>query len=68
MNVYEAIVISILLYGSETWTPYASQVQVLKKFHLQCLRKMLKITWRDKVTNNEVLSRWGSTQNHSILT
>ena len=67
VKVYEAIVISILLYSSETWTPYSSQVKVLNKFHLQCLRKMLKITWRDKVTNNEVFSRCGSAHIHSIL-
>ena len=67
MKVYEAIVLSILLYSSETWTPYSSQVKVLNKFHLQCLRKMLRITWRDKITNNEVLSRCGSAHIQSIL-
>ena len=67
MKVNENIVRSILLYGSETWTAYSSQVKVLNKFHLQCLRKMLKITWRDKITNNEVLSRCGSAHIPSIL-
>ena len=56
MKVYEAIVISILLYGSKTLTLYASQDKVLNKFHPQCLRKMRKITWRDKVTENEIFS------------
>ena len=55
-------------YSSETWTPYASQVRVLNnKFYLQCLRTILKITWRDKVTNNVVLSRCGSAHIQSIL-
>ena len=67
IRVYNAIVISTLLYGSETWPPYATHLRVLNKFHLQCLRKMLRITWRDKITNNEVLTRCGSSHVHSML-
>ena len=57
VKVYHAIVVSILLYGSETWTIYSKQLKMLNKFHLRCLRKMLNISWQDKVPNNEVLSR-----------
>ena len=66
LRVYEAIVLSILLYSSETWTPYASQLRILNKFHMQCLRKMLGITWADRVPNNVVLARCGSKHIHSI--
>ena len=31
----------------------------LNRFHLNCLRKLLKITWRNKVTDTEVLFRTG---------
>ena len=67
IKVYEAIVLSILLYSSETWTPYASQLRTLNKFHLRCLRKMLGLTWRDKVPNNDVLSRCQSRHIHSMI-
>ena len=30
---------------------------VLAAFHLSCLRKILKIYWRDKIKDDEVLSR-----------
>ena len=30
---------------------------VLAAFHLSCLRKILKIYWRDKIRDDEVLSR-----------
>ena len=44
LKVYQACVISILLYGSETWTPYARQEAKLNTFHLRCLRRILGIT------------------------
>ena len=48
MKVYRAIVLSILLYGAETWALCAYQLDILNKFHLDCLRRMLRNTWRDK--------------------
>ena len=57
MKVYQACVLSTLLYGSETWTTYVKQETKLNVFHMRCLRKLLGITWEDKVTNSEVLSK-----------
>lgn len=59
MSVYSACILSTLLYGSETWTTYARQEKRLNVFHQRCLRRILKISWRDKVPNTEVLSRAG---------
>ena len=55
--VYRACIVSTLLYGSESWTTYARQEKRLNTFHMRCLRRILSITWSDKVSNNEVLSR-----------
>ena len=55
--VYRACVISTLLYASETWTLYASQEKRLSSFHMRCLRRILGISWKDRITNNEVLQR-----------
>uniref|UniRef100_K7EX07 Reverse transcriptase domain-containing protein n=1 Tax=Pelodiscus sinensis TaxID=13735 RepID=K7EX07_PELSI len=41
MAVYNACVISTLLYGSETWTTYARQERRLNAFHLRGLRRIL---------------------------
>ncbi|PIK50910.1 putative cytohesin-3-like [Apostichopus japonicus] len=57
MKVYQACVLSTLLYGSETWTTHAKHQKKLNVFHMRCLRKILGITWEDKVTNSEVLSK-----------
>ena len=59
MSVYEACVLSTLLYGSETWTTYSRQEKRLNSFHLRSLRRILGISWQDKVTNTEVLNRAG---------
>ena len=37
MAVYNACILSTLLYGSETWTTYAHQEKRLNTFHLRCL-------------------------------
>ena len=37
LKVFQACITSILLYGSETWTPFARQEAKLNSFHLRCL-------------------------------
>ena len=59
MAVYNACVISTLLYGSETWTTYAGQERRLNTFHLRSIRRILGISWQEKVTNADVFSRAG---------
>ena len=67
MLVYQACVLSTLLYGSETWTTYAKQERRLNSFHQRCLRKILRIRWSDKVSNEEVLQRTNQTSIQSML-
>ena len=59
VNVYKACVISTLHYGSESWTMRAHQEKRLNVFHMRCLRRVLGITWQDKVTNKVGLERAG---------
>ena len=68
MRVYQACVTSILLYGSESWTPYTRQEHRLNTFHLRCLRKILGITWQDCVPNKDVLERAGMPSMFALLT
>ena len=55
--VYRAIVLPSLLYGCETWTCYRRHLKQLDQFHLRCLRKILGISWEERVTNQDVLRR-----------
>ena len=67
MAVYRACVLSTLLYGSESWTTYSGQENRLESFHLRCLRRILGVTWKDKVSNIAILERTGSTSLHLLL-
>ncbi len=46
LKVYQACVLSSLLYGSETWSTYIRQENRLESFHLCCLLGILSITWQ----------------------
>ena len=67
LKVYQACVLSTLLYSSESWTTYARQENRLESFHLRCLRRILGITWQDKITNTAVLEKAGSLSMHLML-
>ena len=67
-RIYTACVLSVLLYGSEAWTTYRWQERKLNAVHFRCLRNTLGITWKDKITNAEVLHRTGSNTLFYILT
>ena len=59
LAVYRAVVLTSLLYGCETWTTYRTHIKRLDRFHLHCLRRIMNISWEDRVTNQEVLRRAG---------
>lgn len=50
-------VFSVLLYGVETWTVSQEMTKRLEAFELWLYRRMLRISWKDKITNIEVLRR-----------
>jgi len=60
VRVYEACVLSILLYGVETLATYRPQESKLSAFHTRNLRFILGKTWEDKMTNEELFSATGS--------
>ena len=59
MKVYQARVLSTLLYGSKAWTLYSCQECRLNAFKLHCLRSNLGITCQDCVPNKNILAQVG---------
>ncbi len=55
VQIYEACLLSILLYGCESWPTYSRQERRLNAFHLRCLRKISGVSWEDKVSDVRVL-------------
>ena len=54
IKITKAIAWATLLYGCESWTISQKSMDKLKAFEMKCYRKMLKITWREKRTNEFV--------------
>ena len=46
---------SLSLYGAQTWTLRKVDQKYLERFGMRCCRRMEKITWTDRVRNEEVL-------------
>ena len=58
-KLYKSLVISILLYGCETWTLLAETERRIQAFENKCLRKLLHISYWEHRTNEYV---WNETE------
>ncbi len=56
VQVYKAVILTTLLYSSESWTPYRSQIRQLDVFHKSCLRTICGFTLQDRVTNADLFA------------
>ena len=50
----KAVVRSVALYGSESWTMRKNEIDRLSAFEMWIWRRMEKISWKAKVTNEQV--------------
>ena len=48
------LVISIFLYACESWILTAKLVKRVQAFEIRCCRRLLNISYKDHVTNEEV--------------
>jgi len=55
IQVYRTAILSSLLYGSETWTPYRRHIKKLDNFHMNCLRRISNTRLQDRLPNTENL-------------
>ena len=67
LAIYNAVVLTSLLYGCETWTLYRKHITLLERFHTRSLRSILRIRWQERVTNLEVLDRASSTSIEAMI-
>ena len=65
--VYNAVVISTILYGCETWVPYRHHIRLLESFQIRRLQLILGLRWWHKVTHSEIRSRAGIPSIESML-
>ncbi len=61
--VFNACVLSLLLYGAECWVPLQEDVRTLTSFYMRCVRSILDISmrdvWRDHISTADTLRIWG---------
>ena len=57
IKVLRCYVWSTLLYGCETWTISVAMQKKIKAFETWLYRRMLRISWKDMVTNEEMYPR-----------
>ena len=57
MRILRCYVFSVLMYGVESWTLSEAALKKLEAFEMWCYRRMLRISWTDKVRNETVLQR-----------
>ena len=65
--VYDAVVISTILYGCETWVQYRRHIRLLESFHIRRLKLILGLRWWHKVTHSEIRSGAGIPTIDSML-
>lgn len=57
IKVYSQCLMPLLMYGSETWTLYSTDIKQLRTVQQRHLRRILRVKWDDYVSNEEVLAR-----------
>ena len=55
IKLMRAMVVSILLYHCENWKLTDKIWRKLQAFEMNCSRRVLGITWKEKKTNEDVL-------------
>jgi hypothetical protein len=62
-KLVKCYILSMALYGAETWTLRAADQKYLECFEIWCWRRKVKISWIDHVRNEEVLLRVNEKRN-----
>jgi len=67
LDLYTSLTVSTAIYACETWKSTVRIRQKLDVFHQRNLRKILGVTWRDHMSNIEVLKRTGQRRLQNIV-
>ena len=53
--IVEAMVFQVVMYGSESWTTKKAEPREIDAFELQCWRRLLRIPWTSRRSNQSIL-------------
>ena len=60
VRLVKAMVFSVLLYGCESWTVKKAEHQRTDAFELWCWRRLLRVPWTARRSNQSILKEIGS--------
>ena len=55
VHLVKAMVFPVVLYGSESWTIKKAEHQRIHAFELWCWRRLLKVPWTERRSNQSIL-------------
>ena len=59
LKIINLYIYPIVLYGDETWTLYTDTINRIEAFEMWIFRKLARVSYKDRITNVEVLRRLG---------
>ena len=62
LKIFNSNVIAVLLYGAEMWRLTSVDAERLNIFHRKGLRRILGVFWPNRMSNNDLYSKTGTTQ------
>ena len=67
INMYRALVVSVLLYGSEAWATTVADRRRLDVFDMHCQRHLLRLFWQQHISNHSIRERTKQPTASSLL-
>ena len=55
VHIFKAMVFPAVMYGYESWTIKKAECQRIDAFELQCCRRLLKVPWTARRSNQSIL-------------
>ena len=60
VRLVKAIVFPVVMYGCESWTVKKAECQIIDAFELWCWRRLLRVPWTAKRSNQSILKEISS--------
>ena len=57
VHLVKAMVLPVVMYGCESWTIKKAEHQRIDAFELQCWRRLLRIPWTARRSNQSILKK-----------
>ena len=67
INMYRALVVSVLLHGSEAWATTLADRRRLDVFDMRCQRRLLRVFWQQHISNHSIRERTNQLTASSLL-